>query len=783
MVRCNASVRRPRCFAQARGLKGARIAIALVLIAAALAARAAFGSGILVPTDESVAPLRIVDHLVAVDLADRVALTTLNQTFENTTNRQLEATYIFPIPEGADLTDFRMTFNGKMVQGEVLPADEARSIYESIVRRNRDPGLIEFVGRRLLRARVFPIEPHSKTEIQLSYQQVTDQVSDMWRYQYPLRTPGENATAYGTVRFAVSLQSPAPLRAIWSPTHEVEIVREGDTEARAVFERQGASLADDFVLLYDAENRDVGLSLVSHRENEAEPGHFLLILSPKALWDDAVEVPQDYVFVVDTSGSMASDGKMEQAKQAVKYCVERLEERDRFSMVRFSTGFDALFDELKPVNAESKKAAAGAINKWKPSGGTNINDALKAAVKLRDAQAQGRPFVIVFITDGQGDQAREVVEATLAAETKDFREGVRLFPFGVGHDVNTKLLDALATGYGGAPTYVQPGENLEYALGDFFTVFSEPVLTDLRLSLPEAGITEKFPPEPGDLYHGRQLLLAGQFEKPATGPVKLTAKRGDQALEYVWEGVKIESDPSAGYVSRIWAGRKIAYLIDRIRLDGETPEKVEEVLALSVKYGIQTPYSSWLVAPESPRFATRMRDGDSGRVEGGAYYSVEGGAEARLRRVAESEGSGSGRGGADYDVNPGGLLPSDLLVEEAGADAVTIAALQASAREASSVGEANSASLPVRRIAGQTYVDVSGYLVDARFAEDMEAVEVKFASDAYFELVNKRADLRAALAANRFVVVMTGEKMAVIVRETTGVEKFDEALRARLGLK
>ncbi len=199
-----------------------------ILLAALFVTGNANAAGLLAPTDQSLPPLRVTDHLVDVQIHDRVALTTITQTFHNDTRRRLEATYVFPLPEHADLTDFRMTFNGKFVEGEVLPADEARRIYESIVRRTKDPGLIEFIGRRLLRMRVFPIEPGSDTTIKMSYQQITRPISGMNGYHYPLRTRQTVGQAYGMVRFNVSLDTATPLKNIWSPSHAVEIVRQGE---------------------------------------------------------------------------------------------------------------------------------------------------------------------------------------------------------------------------------------------------------------------------------------------------------------------------------------------------------------------------------------------------------------------------------------------------------------------------------------------------------------------------------------------------------------------------
>ncbi len=531
-------------------------AFLMILLTVAMS-HTVLASGLLAPTDESLPPLRVTDHVVDVAIHDEIALTTVTQTFHNDTDRRLEATYVFPLPEEADLTDFQMTFNGKMVQGRVLPAKEARAIYESIVRQAKDPGLIEFIGRRLLQMRVFPIEPKSDTTIEIRYQQVCRPVSGMRAYEFPLRTGRSNGRAYGTLRFAIELNSKAALKSIWSPTHSVEIVRENDHKAEIAYESAGGSLEDDFLLLYDTDSSDLGISVIGYKPKSDEAGHFVLILTPKQLWPEQSDQPQDVVFVLDTSGSMSGE-KLEQAKSALRYCIDQLDENDRFSVVRFSTGYDDLFESLQPAGAENRKKAAEWIGRFDASGGTNIADTLPHVMTLRPANTgkdvdETRPFVVVFLTDGQGNREPGEIMAVLASAATELGGAVRIFPFGVGHDVNTILLDRLANTYQGRPTYVQPGENLELVLGDFFSIVSRPVLTDLQLTLPDIGAHDRFPATLGDLYHGQQLIVAGSFDTPVTGMVKLTGVRTGKRVDFVWPSVAFAHTQSATYVPSLWA--------------------------------------------------------------------------------------------------------------------------------------------------------------------------------------------------------------------------------------
>jgi Ca-activated chloride channel family protein len=791
-----------------------------LLIALAWTAQA-HAAGLLAPTDQTVPPLRVTDHVVDVQIRDGVAITKLTQTFRNETQRRLEAEYIFPLPENADLTDFQMTFNGKMVQGEVLPAEEARRVYESIVRRMRDPGLIEFIGRRLLKMRVFPIEPGSDTTIKVRYQQICRPISGMTGYHYPLRTRKTAGQAYGSVRFNVQLHTSAALKNIWSPTHAVEIVR-GDDEhsAKIAYEASGGSLNDDFILLYKTDESDLGLSVVAYKPSEDEDGRFVLMLTPKQLWPEQEYQPQDVVFVMDTSGSMAGD-KIDQARNALKYCIEQLDERDRFSVVRFSTGFDVLFDEVKAATKERRAKAREWIAEFDARGGTNIADTLQHVLAMRAAAVEdddaSRPFVVVFLTDGRGNREANEIINTLA-DAGGGKSGLRIFPFGVGHDVNTLLLDRLADEYTGRTTYVQPGENLELVLGDFFSVISRPVLTNLQLSLPEIGASQRFPATLGDLYHGQQLILAGRFSEPATGTVQLIANRGDERVEFSWPGVAFRHTDEADYVPSVWAGRKIAFLIDQIRKSGESTEMVEEILALSQEYGIQTPYTAWLVAPEKVRDPNLgWRRGSAGAASGGrrARRSSTGPGMPPPPSRAEQEralrgagGGGIGGGGSggtgggsifdepetdparlagDYEDEHGGidlLLAGEAVTEESGKAANLIARRNAEMREARSKDESrlDPDLLPSRKIKGLWYNRIGRFLVDERIDAETEILVVRFASEAYFELARERPDLREILAARTTVGVIVADDHAILISDRVGAEEFSDEQRKQFGL-
>jgi Ca-activated chloride channel family protein len=549
----------------------------------------------------------------------------------------------------------------------------------------------------------------------------------------------------------------------------VEIVRQGERAARIAYEASGGSLEDDFLLLYDTDASDLGLSVIAYRPDGSRPGHFALMLTPKQLWPETSYLPQDVVFVIDTSGSMSGE-KIQQARRALQFCIDKLDERDRFNVVRFSTGFDVVFPELVPAIKENRAQAQDFAGRFTAAGGTNIADTLHHVLGLRPATAPedraARPFVVVFLTDGQGNREPDEIMKRLA-EVPGAAKHVRIFPFGVGHDVNTILLDRLAGDYTGRTTYVQPGENLELVLGDFFSVVSRPVLTNLRITLPGIGVSEQFPATLGDLYHGQQIIIAGQFNTTATGPVKLSAVREGEALEYVWPDVSFMNTAEASYVPSVWAGRKISYLIDQIRTHGESQEMIAEIVQLSQSYGIQTPYTSWLVAPEEEQRIALGRRWRGGRPPAG-QPSLPPAVRQSVRRDAPGKGGGFGGGGAAgaserlYDTSGDSITlgeAQEAVTAARGKNANFIARKNAQLREmrTKDKGRLDTSRLPIRKIGGRWY-------------------------HAYFGLIQGRTDLREALAASRNVIVMVSANTALLVADDEGIERFSPEQKEQFGL-
>ena len=414
-----------------------------------------------------------------VKISGQIATTTVDEEFFNPNNQRLEGTYLFPVPKDAHIDKFSMEINGTMTEAELLDAGKARKIYEDIVRQIRDPALLEYAGRDLFKARIFPIEPRSTKQVKIVYTQLLKWDTGALTYLYPLGTEKFSAQPIKDVSIKVDVTSDQPLASIYSPSHKVDVKHDGATHAIITYESKNEKPNTDFELVLTQSKDDaVGLNLLSYKDGD-EDGYFLLLAAPAvAAKKDAKPAPKDIVFVLDTSGSMSGE-KIKQAKKALTFCVDNLNDGDRFEIIRFSTDVDPLFNKLVDANDANRKKAEKFIHGLKATGGTAIADALKTALEAKPAK-EDRPFVVIFLTDGMPTVGPTRDDEILAI-TRKAGGGTRIFSFGLGNDVNTHLLDQLAESTRAFSQYVLPEEDIEIKVSNFFARIKEPVITNPKL--------------------------------------------------------------------------------------------------------------------------------------------------------------------------------------------------------------------------------------------------------------------------------------------------------------
>jgi Ca-activated chloride channel family protein len=598
-----------------------RRSLALVLVLLACGRLPA--AGLLIPADKDTPPLDMVDHQVDVAIVDQVAVTRVTQTFRNHTDRPLEATYVFPVPKGASVNKFTMWVDGKEVTGEMVEAGKARQVYTDIVRRTQDPGLLEYVGNNLLRLRVFPVPAHGDQKLSVRFTSVASSDAGLVEYVYPLKTDGKASRTLEKFSLHVTLESQHAVQNVYSPTHAVKVKHHGDHKAEVVCEREQAVLDKDFQLYWTLGRKDVGLTALTYRPDSGD-GHFLLLISPRAELSRKQRVPRDMVFVLDTSGSM-SGTKMEQARKALHFCLDQLAPQDRFAVMGFATAVNKFADRLAPASSKEQIRQAGKwVDELEANGGTAIDEALAAALDYR-SEDRDRTFTIVFFTDGLPTIGETNAETIVKKVASRHTSGTRIFTFGVGDDVNAAMLDRLAEETRAVSTYVRPAEDIEVKVSSLYGKIGHPVLTDLKLTAGE-GVTlsETYPKELPDLFHGGQLVVLGRYSGNGSVALTLTGKAGKEKQEFVYEAAFPEkTKDDKAFVADLWARRKVGYLLDQIRRNGEQKELVEEVKKLAKKHGIATPYTSYLVVPDTT--STPVVNTPTGQPVGTTIQTIQAG--------------------------------------------------------------------------------------------------------------------------------------------------------------
>jgi Ca-activated chloride channel family protein len=568
-----------------------------VLFVALLWAGPTWATGLLVPSDQSVPPLAMVNHQVTITIEDQVAVTRVEQTFHNHTDKQLEATYLFPVPHGASVNKFTMWVDGKEVKGEMVEAKQANQIYTDVVRRLQDPGLLEHVGDNLLRLRIYPVPANGDQKISLSFTAINTSDAGLTEYVYPLKSGSELTRSPVKFKLHATLQSQHKLQNVYSPTHAIKIKHKSDHESVVSFESSQMAADKDFQLFYALGDKDVGLTAMTYRPDSDKDGWFLLLVAPRAELSKYQQVPRDVVLVLDTSGSMAGP-KMEQAKKALKYCLNNLSEGDRFALMNFATTVNKYADKLEKVSSSHIEQAKRWVDDLQATGGTAINEALNAALDFRSDS--GRSFTVVFFTDGEPTVGETDPEKILKNVEAKNTASTRIFTFGVGDDVNAVLLDRLADQTRAVSTYVRPQEDLEVKTSSMYDKISHPVLSDLKLTCGNrVTLAEVYPGKLPDLFHGGQLVVLGRYKGHGHAALTLTGMVGSESREFVYEvNFPEKTGDEKSFVADLWARRKVGYLLDQIRINGEKTELKDEVIALAKKYGITTPYTSYLVVPD-----------------------------------------------------------------------------------------------------------------------------------------------------------------------------------------
>lgn len=675
--------------------------ILAVLAFAASSPLSLFADGFIIPRPTPGIPplyaLAIKYHKVNVGIDNQIANTKIDQVFLNEYDRELEGTYVFPLPEEASISNFSMWVEGKKREGEILGKEEARRYYEDFLRRAKDPALLEYINRRTFKARVYPIPAHGKRRINIAYSEILKSEANLIRYVYPLDTERFTTKPLNEVTISIRISSNTPIKNVYSPTHEINVIREDEHNVRVSYEATDVIPSKDFILYYSLSEEDFGINLLTYKEKDKD-GFFTLLLTPK-LEEETKAIPKDITFVLDISGSMAGT-KIEQVKDALRFCLNSLNPNDRFSIIAFNDAINIFAKEL--VKTSRKKEAINFVDALIARGGTDIDRALSEALSLKRDDA--RPYLILFLTDGvptSGETNYATIINNIKAENKI---NARIFVFGVGNDVNTYLLDNISQKNGGVSEYVAPDENIEIKVSSLYQKISTPILTNLEMDFGTIQVSDIYPKELPDVFRGSQLVLLGRYKGSGNTRITLRGKKESKEKVYFYDAEFPSEAIQHDFIPRIWATRKVGYLLDEIRLHGENKELIEEIVNLSKEYGIMTPYTSFIVKEElTPGEVT--------------YKSLK--------------------------------MPRPLTAT--GAKAIKVSQYTRNMKEVSVPKEEIES---VRAIGSRTFILRDKIWTESTYTKVTKTLDIKYLSNAYFKILSNKPEIGKYLALGKNIILL-----------------------------
>jgi Ca-activated chloride channel family protein len=528
-----------------------------------------------------------------------VAQVQVSQSFVNTGSRVMQVAFVFPLPYDGAIDRLTLMVDGKELPAKLLGKDEARRRYEEIVRKNQDPALLEWLGSGMFQTSIFPVPPGAERKVVLNYTQICRRDQGVTDFLFPLATAKYTTDAVENITIRMTIESDAKIKSVYSPTHAVEVKREA-RRATVIYTAKNEVPSSDFRLLCDSHDGKLAAKLLSYRPTTKDDGYFLLLADPQ-IAEDAERVSKTMVLVVDRSSSMSGQ-KIEQAKGAARFFVQNLRQGDLFNIIAYDDRIESFRPELQRYDDKTRAAALGFVESIYAGGSTNISGALTAALgQLKDSS---RPNYVLFLTDGLPTAGETNEGKIVAAAQSNNHVRARIAAFGVGYDVNARLLDHLARVNYGRSEYVRPNEDIEARVAKLYRQIESPVLTDVRFTfVRDEARSEDGPPtnriyprEAFDLFAGEQLVIVGRYKKSGTAHVRVEGKVGTQTQEFAFpaEFAKHSEDDSFAFIEKLWATRRVGEIIDDLDLKGKNDELVKELVELSTRHGILTPYTSFL---------------------------------------------------------------------------------------------------------------------------------------------------------------------------------------------
>jgi predicted Zn-dependent protease len=620
-------------------------------------------------------PLTVGTHNVTVDIRNQIARTVIEETFVNHTPGRLEGVFYFPLPQDASISGFGMWIGSELVEADIVEKQRAREIYETILRERRDPGLLEWTGGNIFKARVFPIEPHSEKRIKISYTQVLPLRGKQYRYSYGLQSELLKQHPLRELAIDVRLNSVLPLAGVHSPTHTAARIDTTSSSAHVEFAAQEYTPDRDFEVVVELADNQPNIAMIPHRRGD--DGYFMLMLSPPngaGQWSAAADEvlpdghPLNLLILADTSASMDAASRKAQS-EFVAAVLSSLSPEDKFNLATCDVDCNWSFTDSQPANDTNINAARDRLANRVSLGWTDLDRAFESALAKAAAPAPGEPAPgepapgepapgepapgepapdepapdEVAAATGPSDNNPQIlyigdgIVTTRDADPNAFTQRLKLLVKGkpaslhavaVSSSFEPQVLKAIASLGGGSVRHIAGERTPQIVATELLAEIARPTLRDLHVEFRGIQTARVYPRELPNLPAGSQQILLGRYlptGKDQTGAVTVTGMMGGESVRFstevsladVAEASQEKDDMS--FIPRLWARMHLDALLEQ----GTSQTIQDEIIALSEEYHIMTPYTSLLVLEtdeDRERFGVKrrfqMRDAERFFAEG-----------------------------------------------------------------------------------------------------------------------------------------------------------------------
>ena len=554
--------------------------------------------------------IKTVDATTEID--GQVAVTQVDQVFRNEMNATVEAVWLFPLPENAVVVELFYKFNGQWYKGAIRERAEARKEYEERIRWNLDPALLEYMGNNLYRLSVAPINANSDVETKITYVEMLPYEFGTVNYEFKLNAVQMSPKPLQRVSFSGVFKTKNPYKSFTSPSHggttAMDITQKNSTEYDVVFGDENFMPDKDLSIQFETQRDAVDVNVIRYTptpsDSIGEDSYYAVwITPPDDLGEDQV-IPKKIVFAADVSSSMEGT-RIEQLKQSLHEFLKYLQPDDKFNIITFGTAVTSFQPDLVRATSENLEDAQAFVTDIGALGLTDINEALQTS--LAQSFSDEYANMIVFLTDGYPTWGETWVPNIVANVNNANTQNVRIFSFGVGENVSKPLLVQIAVENGGYAEFIEQDDDIATVIGNHFRRISKPVLTDIDIRIEGLVTSDKFPRPLPDLFWGSQVMQMGIYKNSGTFPIYLSASIGDKRFSF--ESYEDFSNVPGGhrFIPRLWAKAKINYLLDQISIYGELDELVNQVIELSLKFQILTPYTAFYSDPNNTRVEEKKR--------------------------------------------------------------------------------------------------------------------------------------------------------------------------------